>query len=244
LQPDFAGAAEEDEEETFASEEFVFDTGYGLDVVIDGGFEGDEAAGVDAEGLAGGEGVFDDCAASVEEGETAGGGGNFLEDEALATEEASAKLFGEGDVDVDAAGSAEEGVLLAEELATMGGEVDGDDFAGEWGGEGDVGAFRALVGEEGDEEGITGDGTLSGFEEFADEAAALVSFHGELGGHGDAILHVEEGTGFGDAGLAGIEGDDDGLEIVADDAVIDDVWHGEMIPEWRQGGHRAAIAAA
>ena len=53
-----------------------------------------------------------------------------------------------------------------------------------------------------------------------------------VGGHGDAVLHVEEGAGFGDAGLTGIEGDDDGLEIVADDAIFDDVCHEQAPLLW------------
>lgn len=108
LEPDLAGAAEEDEEEAFAAEEFVFDAGNGLDVVIDGRLEGDQAAGIDAEGLAGCESLLDDCAASVKEGETAIGGGEFLQNESLATEEASAELASEGDADINAASSAEE----------------------------------------------------------------------------------------------------------------------------------------
>lgn len=221
LEPDGAGAGEFGVEEALAAEELILDALDELDVVVDAGFEADEAAGVDAEGLAGGEGALDDGAAGVEEElALACGGDDFLEDEALAAEEADAKLALEGDGNFDAAGGAEEGVLLADEGAGVVGEFDGDDVAGEWCGEGAVGALVAVVGEHGDEEGLAGDGALASLEELAHQALALGG-HGEAGAHLDAVLHVHHGTGLGDDGLAGVEGDDDGLDVVADDLVVD-----------------------
>ena len=59
LQPDAAGTGEGSEEDTVAAEDHVFDSGDALDLEGDGGLEGTNVAGVDAEEFAGGE-IFDD----------------------------------------------------------------------------------------------------------------------------------------------------------------------------------------
>ena len=55
LQPDFAGAGEGGQEQAFAAKERVLEPADELDVVIDARLEGDETAGVEFEGFAGGE---------------------------------------------------------------------------------------------------------------------------------------------------------------------------------------------
>ena len=78
--------------------------------------EGDQAAGVEAQRLAGRERRARTMrAAGVDEGEAVAV--ELLQDEALAAEEAGAELLLEGDADRDALGGAEEGVLLAEHRA-------------------------------------------------------------------------------------------------------------------------------
>src|SRR5690606_21097504 len=100
LQPDFAGAAQGGEEQTFAAEERGLHPADKCDVVVDAGLESDEAAGVDAAHFARTGDAFVERAAGVKEGPAVAL--QALHDEAFATEEAGADAFVEGDADADA----------------------------------------------------------------------------------------------------------------------------------------------
>ena len=102
------------QEQPLAAEEHGLQVARHLDVVVQGGREGDDAAGVDADGLAL-QLLLDDRAAGVDEGQAVAL--QALQDEALAAEQAGAEALGEGDADAGAQGGAQEGVLLAQQLA-------------------------------------------------------------------------------------------------------------------------------
>src|SRR5262249_220221 len=127
LQPHAAGAGERREEDALAAEERGLDLAHELDVVVHRGLERDQAPRVHAQRLAGSEVQLADRPARVREHEAVAV--QALHDEALAAEEAHADLLLERDADRDAAGRAEERVLLADELAAELREVERDDLA-------------------------------------------------------------------------------------------------------------------
>jgi len=75
------------------------------------------------------------------------------------------------------------------------------------------------IGKGRDEETVAGERALRTLKQSAHQSATLlVGIEG--GVHDDPILHEHHCAGLGEHGFAGIERDDDGLEIVADDFVI------------------------
>ena len=81
---------------------------------------------------------------------------------------------------------------------------------------------RALVGEDGHEQALTGDQPLAGAEQRAHHAAtAAAAAVAEHRLHLDARRHVHHRAGFGDRALAGIELDLDELHLAAEDAEVD-----------------------
>src|SRR5690606_20557674 len=207
-------AGQRREEEAFAAEERVLEAADELDVVRDRGWERDDAAGVDADRLAGGEVAADDGPAGVDEGESVAR--EPLQDEALAAEEPRAQLAGEGDLDLDTVRGAEERVLLAEEGAAEPAQVEGDDLPRVRRGEGDVPLPRPGVEERRDEEALAGDHPLEALEDAAAGRGLQL----------DPRPHVHHGAGLGADALARIELDLDELHVVAVDGVIDHVGHG------------------
>src|SRR5262249_3908907 len=115
-------------EQPFAAEEDRLDAADDLDVVVDAGCERDDAAGVDAQQLAGSEGPLEDRAAGVQEAPAVAL--QALHDEALAAEEPDAQPLLDRDAEADALGGAEECVLLRDQLAAYGSQVDRDDLSG------------------------------------------------------------------------------------------------------------------
>lgn len=111
MEVDAAGAGEVGEEDALAAEEGVLESADEAYVVVDGGGECDEAAGVYAERLARREIAFDDSPAGVDEGEAVAF--KSLEDEALAAEKSRAQPFRECDLNFDARRRAEKAVFLA-----------------------------------------------------------------------------------------------------------------------------------
>jgi hypothetical protein len=138
-----------------------------------------------------------------------------LQDETLTAEDAGAQPLGEGDLDLDAGGGAQEGALLTKESATDGRQVKRDDLAGVGGGEGRVTLLAAVVGERGDEEGLAGEGARQTFEDSAPGG----------GRHLDAVLQKGHRPDLGAHALARVELDLDQLQIVAVDAVLNRVCH-------------------
>src|ERR1051326_9048376 len=114
LEPDAAGPPQGGEKEAFAAEEGGLDLADVLDVEIDLGLEGDDAAGVDPQEFAGAEFALVDRAAGVEKRPAITL--QSFHDKALAAEEADADLAVEGDAHAHAAGRAQEGVLLGQDL--------------------------------------------------------------------------------------------------------------------------------
>src|SRR5690606_13455462 len=106
--------AQRREEDAFTAEERGLDLADELDVVVDARLQRQEAAGVDAQRFAGAEIHVVNRAARVHEAQPVAF--ELLHDEALATEQPDADLALERNPDRDAAGRAEERVLLADEL--------------------------------------------------------------------------------------------------------------------------------
>src|SRR5204863_2859230 len=91
-------------------------------------------------------------------------------DETFAAEQADAELLLEGDAELDAAGAAEERVLLADQLAAKLVEMHGDDLAGIWRREGDRLAAGADGGEGRHEQRFAREHPLAGAGQLAPEA--------------------------------------------------------------------------
>lgn len=217
MQPHLAGAAQGGEKQTFTAEEHALEVAGPLDVVVDGRFEGDQAAGVDPQGFVV-ELALDHGTAGVDEGEAVAA--QLFEDEAFAAEEADAEFAVEGDVQLGAEGGAEEGVLLAQHRTADLAQVDGDDLPRIGGGEGDVGFAAAVVGEVGHEQGFAGDHPFAGAEQLAHQAAVGLGAVAHAGLEGDALLHVVHRPGLGDHRLARVQFDHQQLGAGADDFVI------------------------
>ena len=132
LQPDAAGAGERGEKDAVAAEDHVFDAGDALNLERDGGLEGADVAGMDAEEFAGGEVFDDELAGEFEPGYALAA--DLLQEEAVAAEDARAERLLEADAEFDAGGGAEEAVTVL----VAGADVDGNDVAGDAGGEGDL----------------------------------------------------------------------------------------------------------
>ena len=210
LQPDAAGAGEGGEKDAVAAEDHVLDAGDALDLEGDAGLEGADVAGVDAEDFAGREVFDDEFAGEFEPGDALSAG--FLQEEAVAAEDACAEGLLEADADLNLRSGAEEAVAV-DDVLVAGGDLDGDDVAGDPGGEGDFagGADGAVLGHE--ERAAAGD-ALDGAEEAS--AAAVLG----VGGHLDGGGHPGEFAGLGDDGVVGVEGEFEDGHGGADDAVL------------------------
>ena len=207
-----------DEEQPFAAEQCRFDAGDALDVVVHRRLERHQTARIHPELLARCQIDRVQRPGGVEKGETVTL--QLLQDEAFAAEEARADPAGEGDGDVDAARGAEEAVLLREHRTAPITQVERDDLAGERRREGDVGATRPAVAEQGNEERIAREHALAGPHQLVEQAATLrVRIEG--GRHRDPLAHEHHAARLGEHRFAGVEGDDHGLQVIADDLVID-----------------------
>ena len=109
------GPVQRREEDAFAAEQRRLDPADELDVVVDARLQRHQAAGVDAQRLAGREIEVMNRAAGVHEAQAVAF--ELLHDEAFAAEQPDAELLLERDADRDAAGRAEERVLLADEMS-------------------------------------------------------------------------------------------------------------------------------
>ena len=122
---------------------------------------------------------------------------DLLEEEAVAAEDAGAQGLLEADAELHAGGGAEEAVAVDEVLVAVA-DLDGDDMAGNAGGEGDLaGAADGAV--LGHEEGAAAGDALDGAEE------ASAAGHLGVGGHLDGRGHPGEFAGLGDDGVVGSE---------------------------------------
>jgi hypothetical protein len=110
LKPDAAGTTQGGEEEPFAAEERALDFAHVLDVVIDAGLEGHDAAGIDADDFAGGEFALVDGAAGMNEGEAVAL--EPFQDKSFPAKKPRSQSFGKRDAQAHAFGGAEEGVFL------------------------------------------------------------------------------------------------------------------------------------
>ena len=135
-----------------------------------------------------------------------------MQEEAVAAEDAGAEGLLEADAELDAGGGAEEAVTV-DEVLVAGADVDGNDVAGDAGGEGDLagGADGAVLGHE--ERAAAGDAS-DGSEESA--AAGVLG----VGGHLDGGGHPGELAGLGDDGVVGAEGELEDGHGGAEDAVL------------------------
>ena len=145
----------------------------------------------------------------------------FLQDEALPAEKSGAELLVERDAHPGAHGRAEEGVLLANQVAPEGRQVDRHDLARIRRGEGHVALHRPAVGEVRHEKAFARQYSLSGPEELAHEARIRLGSVAHPGLEGDVLLHPVHGAGLGDDGLLGIQFHLHRLEVVTVDAVVD-----------------------
>ncbi len=195
LEPDASGALEHGEEDSVAAEDHVLDAADGGDLEVDAGLECADVAGVYLEDFAGGEVLDDDFAGEFEpEGADAG---DLLEEESVAAEDACAEGLLEADGELDLVRGAEEAVAVDEDFVA-GADFDGDDVAGDAGGEGDFagGTEGAVLGHE---EGAAGGDAL----ECAEESAAAAELG--VGGHLDGLGHPAEFAGFGDDAVVVVE---------------------------------------
>ena len=148
-----------------------------------------------------------------------------LHDEPLSTEETDAEPLLERDPDRHAAGRAEEGVLLADELAAELGEVHREDLPGVGGREGDPLAAAAGVREDGHEEALARQEPLSGAEERPHQLRPARRRGGravaEDGLHRDPRGHEHHRARLGDDRLARVERHLDELHLGAVDLEVD-----------------------
>ncbi len=212
LEPDAAGAGEGREEDTVATEDHVPKAGDTLDLEGDAGLEGSDVAGMDAEGFASGEVFDDDFAGELEPGGSLSR--DLLQEEAVAAEDARAERLLEADAEFDASGGAEEAVAVDEVFVSVA-HGDGDDVAGDAGGEGDLAgdSVGAVLGHE--ERSAAGDAL-----DDAKEASATGVLG--VGGHLDRGGHPGELAGFGDDGVVGVEGELEDGHGGAGDAMVHD----------------------
>ena len=112
LQPDSAGSGEGGEKDAVAAEDHVSDAGDALNLKGDGGLKGADVAGVDAKEFARGEVFDDEFAGELEPSDSLAG--DFLQEEAVAAEDARAERLLESDAEFDAGGGAEEAVAVDE----------------------------------------------------------------------------------------------------------------------------------
>jgi hypothetical protein len=156
----------------------------------------------------------------------------LLEDEALAAEEPGADALRERDGDIHAPCATEKCVLLRDDGAAPLLEVDCLDLAGEGRRERHVATQGGFVQEDRDEERIAGQYALPCAEQAVHELGVPAALHVQGRHHPDAILHVHHGAGFGHDGLFRIEGHDNGLQVVANELVVDFIrghgWSGLM----------------
>jgi hypothetical protein len=210
LEPDAARACESGEEDTVAAEDHVLDAGDALNLEGDAGLEGSDVAGVDAEDFAGGEVLDDDFAGEFEPSHSLPR--DLLEKEAVATKDTCTKGLLETYTKLDGRGGAEEAVTVDEVLAA-GTDFDGDDVAGDAGGEGDLagGSVGSVLGHE--ERAAACDATDDA------EDAATTGVLG-VGGHLDGGGHPGEFAGLGDDGVVVVEGELEDGHGGAEDAML------------------------
>src|SRR6185503_11649979 len=203
-----------------------------------------QAAGVDAQRLAGLQLERVDRAAGVDEAEPVAL--QPLHDEAFTAEQAHADLLLERYLDRHAARRTQERILLADDLAAHLGEVERDDLACVGRGERHALAPRAAIREHRHEQALAGQQPLAGPEQRPHDPAAAARLRlaavAEDGLHLDALLHVHQGAGLGDRALAGIQDHLDELHLVALDLEVDVVgaatWRGRL---WHLGYARAEM---
>ena len=147
--------------------------------------------------------------------------GEPLHDEPLAAEQADADPPLERDPDRDAAGGAEERILLTDQFAAKLLQIHRQDLAGIGRGKRHLLLARALVGEHRHEQAFTGDQALAGAEQRAHHAGTLLAAAvAEDRLHLDARRHVHHRSRFGDGAFAGIELDLHELHLAAEDAEV------------------------
>ena len=113
-------------------------------------------------------------------------------------------------------GGAQEGVLLAQQFAALGGQVDGHDLARVGGGEGHPLLAAAAVGKMGHEKGFAGDGALGRRQQLVHQSGLGHGAVAQLSLEGDAVLHPVHRPGLGHHGLARVQLDLHHLHIVAE----------------------------
>ena len=226
------GPVQRREEEAFTAEQRRLDAADELDVVVDARLQRHQAARCrraasrrrEIEVLDGAAGVHEAQAVAFE----------LLHDEALAAEQADAELLLERDADRDAAGRAQERVLLADEMSAERARSIGMILPG-------YGAANAtfclpwpwLVN--------TVMNRLSpvSMRLPAPSSASitpplLLAAVAEDGLHLDALRHVHHRAGFGDGAFARIELDFDELHLVAVDLEVDVVRAAARRRRWRE----------
>ena len=115
LQPDLARSRQGGEEQAFAAEQGGFDVADVFDIEIHFRRQSNHATGIDAQSLTGLQSLFDDGAAGVDEGVAVAA--EFLQDKALAAEEAGAEPFLKRDIKRNALGGAQECIFLTQQRA-------------------------------------------------------------------------------------------------------------------------------
>ena len=167
----------------------------------------------------------------------------LLENKSLTPEQSDAELLSERDAHFRPHRGAEEGVLLAEDLAIVLTEFQRDDLPGIRSGEGHRLFARSLVGEVGHEQTLAREHPLAHLLHFVPEAALGIRAVTHLGLELDTLVHVVHGARLGDDRLAGIKFDFDDLHLLADEGVINLMggavgWHRRNgRPSWNHGCH-------
>src|SRR5262249_37878418 len=167
-----AGSGQRGEEQSFATEQGGLETADELDVVVDARLEADDAAGVDAQDLAGCQRALLEHAAGVDERPSVAL--QALEDEALAAEQTGAEALRERDADAHTLGRDQERVLLREQLAAQLRKVHRHDATGIGRRERGLALALALVLEHGHEQRLADQQALAGAEQCAHEATTTL----------------------------------------------------------------------
>ena len=126
LDPDPALVAEGVEKDSYTTEDHRFKPAGHADVIVNAVGKTDQAAGIDAQCLSI-ELLFDDTPACLDKGQTLSL--EFLQNEALTTEQAAAKFLVEGDAEFGTQGGTEKGVFLADDATTQLFGIDNPAFA-------------------------------------------------------------------------------------------------------------------
>src|SRR6185436_7370879 len=221
LKPDMTWPAQRGEKQTFTTKQGRLDLANVLDVELNGGLKGNDAAGVYPQHLARAELLFENRSARVDERPAVSL--QALHDEAFSAEKSDAQLAIESDADAHAFGRAKERILLGDQFPAQLRQMDRDDLARIRRAEAYLFLTLPEILKDGHEQRFPGQQPFPGAHQAAQEparAAGLMRTIAEDGLHLDALLHVHHPAGFSDDRFRWIQFHLHKLHVVAVDLVI------------------------